>query len=48
MEELIRQIREANSAGLYYLALFAAIALPDICGALEAADGRANDDRYKD
>jgi hypothetical protein len=48
MEELIRQIREANSAGLYYLALFAALALPDMCGALEAADGRANDDRYKD
>ena len=48
MEDLIRQIRAANCAGLYYLALFAALALPDICGALEATDGTATPDRYKD
>jgi hypothetical protein len=48
VEDLIRQIRAANSGGLYYLALFAALALPDICGALEATDGTATSDRYKD
>jgi hypothetical protein len=47
MDELIRQIRAASEAGLYYLALFGALALPDICGALESDDGRASGSKYK-
>jgi len=41
MEDLIRQIRAASAAGLYYLALFAALAIPDICSALETENGKA-------
>jgi len=40
MEDLIRQLRAA-SASLYYLALFAALAIPDICSALETENGKA-------
>ena len=47
MENLIKQIRAANSAGLYYLALFAALALSDICDALEAVDAVARDHQSK-
>lgn len=47
MRDLLAQIRAANSAGLYYVSLFSALALPDICGALDAPDGLANGSRYK-
>lgn len=47
MEEIIRQIRVASASGLYYLALFGALALPDICGALDSDDGRASRSKYK-
>jgi hypothetical protein len=47
MEELVRQIRVAAEAGLYYLALFGVLALPDICGALASDNGRASGARYK-
>ncbi len=47
MHELIRQIRLASEAGLFYLALFGALALPDICGALGSDDGRATASKYK-
>lgn len=46
MEEMIRQIRAASVAGLYYLALFGALTLPDICGALAASDGKASKTKY--
>ena len=46
MDELIRQIRLASQAGLYYLALFGALALPDICGALASDDGKASGPKY--
>jgi len=46
MKDILAQIRQANDAGLYYVALFAALALPDICGALESTDGQANGERY--
>jgi len=48
MQDLIQQIRAANTGRLYYVALFSALALPDICGALEAADGVATGQRYID
>lgn len=47
VEELIRQIRAASVAELYYLALFGALALPDICGALASNDGKASGSKYK-
>ncbi len=43
---MIRQIRAASAAGLYYLALFGALTLPDICGALAASDGKATKSKY--
>lgn len=46
VEEIIRQIRAASTAGLYYLALFGALTLPDICGALASSDGRASKSKY--
>jgi hypothetical protein len=48
MQDLIQQIRAANAAGLYYVALFSALALPDICGSLESQDGVATGARYSD
>jgi hypothetical protein len=47
MQDLLVQIRAASNAGLYYAALFTALALPDICGALESADGLATGARYQ-
>ncbi len=46
MLDLLQQTRSAASCQLYYLALNSALALPDICGALEAPDGRASGPRY--
>jgi hypothetical protein len=48
MQDLLQQIRGANAVGLYYVALFSALALPDICGSLESQDGLANRARYID
>lgn len=47
MDELIRQIRLAAASGLYYLALYGALTLPDICGALASDNGWANEQKYK-
>lgn len=46
MQDVIQQIRAANETGLYYVALFSALALPDICAALESADGQASKDKF--
>jgi hypothetical protein len=46
VDELIQQIRLASHAGLHYLALFGALALPDICGALASDDGKATGPKY--
>ena len=46
MRDMLAQIRTASGAGLYYVGLFAALALPDICGALEAEDGLSTQARY--
>lgn len=48
MKDLLDQIDAAVRGRLYYVALFAALALPDICGALESEDGLANKARYVD
>lgn len=47
MEELLRQIEHSIENGTYLLGLYVALALPDICGALESHNGVANGNRYK-
>jgi hypothetical protein len=47
MNEILRQIRAASATGLYFLALFCALTLPDICGALESENGQASGSKYK-
>jgi hypothetical protein len=46
MEELIRQIEVALANRLYYVALFPALTLPDICGAIDSSNGRASGVKY--
>jgi hypothetical protein len=48
METILKEIENAVNAQLYYLAVVSSLALPDICSALEHADGRAKQERYKD
>lgn len=47
MNELLDQLDEVADKGFSYVALFTALTIPDICGALESADGRATGARYK-
>jgi hypothetical protein len=47
MEMILREVEQALSARLYYLAITMTFALPDICAALESADGATNPDRYR-
>jgi hypothetical protein len=47
MDELIRQVRLATNAGLYFVALLAVLTIPDICGALASPDGKASGSKYK-
>ena len=46
MRNLLDQIEWGLDANLYYLSLFASLALPDICGAMDSEDGQASRDRY--
>lgn len=46
MEKLLEEIESAAASGLSFVALGMALALPDICGALEASNGRATGNRY--
>lgn len=46
MQALIDQARQAANSHAYYLSLFAALALPDICAAMESADGQASKAKY--
>jgi hypothetical protein len=46
MEDLLAEIEACVANGNFYLALFCTLALPDICGALEASDGVARGGRY--
>lgn len=47
MIDIIRQIHDADCAGLYCMVPFGTLALPDICGALESADNRASGTKYQ-
>jgi len=46
MELLLEQIEKGLNANLYYLSLFVALCIPDICGALESQNGEAHRDKY--
>lgn len=47
MEELLGQIEKSVTSGSYLLGLYVALALPDICGALESNNGVATGNRYQ-
>jgi hypothetical protein len=47
MKELIAQIRAASAQGLYYLALYGVLTLPDLCGALGSENGRSSGPKFK-
>jgi hypothetical protein len=47
MDEFLDQIENAMDAGHFYLALFCCLAIPDICGAISSANGRATGRDYK-
>lgn len=47
MKLLLEQIEKGLGAHLYYLSLFVALSIPDICGALESDDGQATGKKYK-
>lgn len=46
MQALIDQARQAANSRAYYLSLFAALALPDICAAMESSNGQASKAKY--
>jgi hypothetical protein len=48
MLDILTQIEQAKNAGLYYVALFSALSVPDIAGALDSPNGVANGQRYAD
>ena len=47
MRDLLNQIQSAVRGQAYYLALYASLTIPDICGAMESDDGQAIPSRYK-
>lgn len=46
MRNLINQIKAGLRANLYYLSLFASLAIPDICGAIYSEDGIASGEKF--
>lgn len=48
MKDFLDQIEAALSGNIYLVALFASLAIPDICGAVDAADGIATKEKYID
>jgi hypothetical protein len=47
MEAILKEIRGAFQARLYYLALMLCLALPDICAALESDKEKTSEKQYK-
>jgi hypothetical protein len=47
MRILLKHLRASTVANLYYLSLYAALAIPDICGAIDSSDGKASGAKYK-
>ena len=48
MKDFLEQIEIGLKSNLYYLSLFAALAIPDICGAIGSEDGEASRNKYID
>jgi hypothetical protein len=48
MRDFFDQIAAAVDARLYYVSLMCALAIPDVCGGMEAEDGQATKARYID
>ncbi len=46
--ELLRQIEHCLNQGLYYVAVLASLAIPDIAGAIDSKKGVATDKTYSD
>jgi hypothetical protein len=46
VDRLFQEITLAAEHGLFYLALFGALALPDICAGLESVNGQTNEKKY--
>lgn len=46
MRDLLFQIKKGLFSNLYYLSLFAALAIPEICGAVDSKDGQASKENY--
>lgn len=47
MENFFIQIKKGLDVNLYFLSLFSALAIPDICGAMGSKNGEANPEKYK-
>ncbi len=47
MQNLLDQIQKGLEADLYYLSLFTALAIPDICGAIDSKNGKADSSKYR-
>jgi hypothetical protein len=48
VRDLFDQVEAGGKGPFPYLALMGALVIPDVCGAMEAADGRATRRRYAD
>lgn len=48
MRDFLDQIRQALAMNLYYVALIASLTVPDICGAIGSANGKATKSKYID
>ncbi len=46
MRDFLQQILAALEGNLYYVSLFAALAIPDMCGAIGSEDGQATGAKY--
>ncbi len=47
MKDFLEQVQIGLKVNLYYLSLFAALAIPDICGAISSQNGQADQTKYK-
>jgi hypothetical protein len=47
LEQLVTEVHDACGHGMWIVALIAALALPDMCAALEQSDARSTRSRYK-
>ena len=47
MERLLHEITTAADNGLFYLALFGALAVPDICAGMESPGGQTSEVKYR-